>query len=146
MKRLGLIAAGVALAGCTAGQPAPTLLPWPVVPQVRLETVAITWHRVTRRQLDAIKAEACGTGPCGAAPWYGLALPDVQAGRCDVYAVEPAAEGVEVEALGHEVLHCFDGAWLPNDETGVAPRPISAADLATARRVVDAALSKAGGD
>ena len=81
----------------------------PVVPTEDLDTVAVTWRRVTPAHLARIEAMVSPFMRLGV---HGVALLDVENRTCTVYAVVPTHDMTpELAIFGHEVLHCFLGAF-----------------------------------
>lgn len=138
---LGVVAwAGIASLGACTSQPA--FPPLVVKPVFNADKMEVHWHRVTPEQLAAIVQVDCPT--CSSASrLYGIAVPDPARGRCDVYAPMPSVEGLEVEAFGHEVMHCFLGTWHVSTFDGSAPPPPFTDDeLAELRGKIAKALGK----
>ena len=106
----------------------------PVVPTADLDTVSVTWRRVTPADLARIEAMI---SPFLKLNVHGAALLDVENRTCTVYAVVPTHDMTpELAIFGHELLHCFLGAFH-----GPAHLPVpSPADVRAFRDRIDREL------
>jgi hypothetical protein len=81
----------------------------PVIPSVEMDTVLVTWRRVTPEDLARIEPLV---SPFMRIGLHGMGLLDIDARTCTVYAVAPTVDmSPEMAIFGHELLHCFFGSF-----------------------------------
>lgn len=98
-----------ALAGC-AGTPVPDA---PIRPTQNLETVTVTWLRVSETEANEQCARLVGRTPGLGQRFGGCSV--TRGPQCTIWAPPPASSG-DVQGmaiLGHEALHCFVGLFHP---------------------------------
>lgn len=103
----------------------------------------VTLHALdTTLQADALRRAVGGHAGMKLA---GVAVPDPESGRCDIYValtVKPSA--FEFEAVGHELLHCLAGGFHPDVLTGKAASSyLSARQANDQRNALSSALYEA---
>lgn len=93
----------------------------------------VTLHALdTARQTDALRRAVGGHTGMELA---GVAVPDPDSGRCDIYVALPAGPSAfQLEAVGHEVLHCLAGGFHPDMLTGKKTSSYLSARQAAAQR------------
>lgn len=119
---LFIAVAATLLSGCMGYsylEPAIVRNHYTISPEIVRDEVRIVWHRVKRVELERLSSvfmppelakSGVGLG--------GMALPGPD-GECHVFAPEPTSDpSPEAQTLGHEVMHCFFGAyhspeWVP---------------------------------
>ncbi len=89
----------------------------PVQPEWWRPKLTVALHALdTARQTDALRRAVGGHTGMELA---GVAVPDPESGRCDIYVALPAKPSAfEFEAVGHELLHCLAGGFHPDMLTG----------------------------
>lgn len=82
-------------------------------------TLAVTLHPLdTPAQRDGLRRAVGGHGGMALA---GIAVPDPDSARCDIYVSLPdRPSAYEMQAVGHELFHCFAGGFHPDMLTGKA--------------------------
>jgi hypothetical protein len=73
-------------------------------------SVSVVWHKVTPAEAREICTRFVGPAAFGNF-WRGCAV--VKSGTCTIYAPDFSliTQREQMATLGHELKHCFDGAW-----------------------------------
>lgn len=93
----------------------------------------VTLHALeTASQTEALRRAVGGHAGMELA---GIAVPDPESQRCDIYvALPPNPSAFQLEAVGHELLHCLAGGFHPDMLTGKAASSYLSARQAAAQR------------
>jgi hypothetical protein len=96
----------------------------------------------TAAQRDGLRRAAGGHGGMALS---GLAVPDLDSGRCDLFvALPPRPEARDYETVGHELMHCFAGGYHPDMLSGrAASSYLSPRQAAAQREGLAAAVAEA---
>lgn len=93
-------------------------------------------------QRDGLRRAAGGRDGMGLS---GLAVPDIDSGRCDLFVALPEKpEPRDYESVGHEAMHCFTGGYHPDMLSGKpASSYLSPQQASTQRQYLLAAVTEA---
>lgn len=119
--------------------------------QAALPVVSEWWHPTQTIALHPLGTEAqqeglrLAAGGHGGMRLSGLAVPDVDSGRCDLFVALPAApDPRDFEVVGHEAMHCFVGGFHPDMLSGKkASSYLTPAQAAAQRRELLSAVAEA---
>ncbi len=105
----------------------------PVRPEWWRPRQIVTLHALdTPQQADALRRAVGGHAGMELA---GIAVPDPESRRCDIYVALPTKPSAfQLEAVGHELLHCLAGGFHPDMLTGKTVSSHLSARQAAAQR------------
>lgn len=80
--------------------------------EYKADEMLIKWIRVDPSEFDEMSAHIGSVFSLKSVGVAGMSIMNPERGKCLVIAPEPLLDGDQsMYALGHEVLHCFDGRW-----------------------------------